>query len=227
MKIFEKFSSKIAFLGRVEVKVGAEHLLFQSGPFTYFGISVLGLAHEMTTPLQSPVLSDRETLHPPGSFIPDFTVYPVSDLLYLYISRSQYVAAFRASLVERTSIPKVDAVTGAPLENAPAAAADWNKALQLKRLSIAGSPADAATTAAALKRTSLLAQSNVSLNQDGSNTHPPRRADAKTGAAETAMEMTAVVTANPSATTVVNGGPPPPQGGAPAVVKFVRNFSLR
>ncbi|XP_055343236.1 LOW QUALITY PROTEIN: unextended protein-like [Paramacrobiotus metropolitanus] len=87
--------------GRIEVKVGTEHLLFQSGPFTYFGISVLNTLGEAPPLLHSPVLSDRSVATHPEMFIPDFTVYPVTDLLYLQISRAQYIAAYRASIVER------------------------------------------------------------------------------------------------------------------------------
>jgi hypothetical protein len=139
------------------VKVGNERLLFQSGPFTYFGISVLSVASEVATPIQSPILT-TETPNIPGSFTPDFTVYPVTDLLYMYITRAQYVAAFRASLVERTSITKVD---GGVVAKDDAMTFDWNnKTVGVKRMSIAGQPTDIAT---ARTRSSLLAQSNVSL----------------------------------------------------------------
>lgn len=87
--------------GRIEVKVGSESLLFQSGPFTYFGISVLSFSGEGTPLVQTPVAPEKSIHQHMENFIPDFTVYPVTDLLYLYITRAQYVASFRASIVER------------------------------------------------------------------------------------------------------------------------------
>ncbi|OWA52024.1 Metal transporter CNNM2 [Hypsibius exemplaris] len=197
--------------GRVEVKVGTEYLLFQSGPFTYFGISVLNLTHEVTSPVvQSPgTTTSVDAVSLSGTFIPDFTVYPVSDLLYLYITRSQYVAAFRASIVERSTVHGGGTGGGGggtlTKEDAAAAASvDWNKALQFKRLSIAGISQDAANTAAALKRTSLLANSNVSLNNDH---HQQQQYNAPREAREKPVDDEA----NATSPVVPNGGPPTPK----------------
>lgn len=151
--------------GRIEVKVGTEHLLFQSGPFTYFGISVLNVSNEIAAAAslaQSPVMSPQSTPiphhHPtltyPDNFVPDFTVYPVTDLLYLYITRAQYVAAYRASLVERRKqdggFVKEDAL-------------DRNLQ-QAKRQSIA-TIAEGSTLAVPSLQQSLVTNSNVSLDK--------------------------------------------------------------
>ena len=118
--------------------------------------------------------------------MPDFTVYPVSDLLYLYITRAQYVAAFRASVVERSTVTKIEGITikeDGTLSALERQAVDWQRALQLKRGSLALLPdaakgadaaAAAATAAAAFKKTSLMANSNVSLH----NVQKAKSADA-------------------------------------------------
>lgn len=87
--------------GRIEVKAGTHKLVFQSGPFTYFGISALKLPN--TTPsvrnsLGKYTQSDSIQM---STFTPDFTVYPVTNVLYLCITRSQYLAAYSASISER------------------------------------------------------------------------------------------------------------------------------
>ena len=141
--------------GRIEVKVGNENLLFQSGPFTYFGISVLHVSEGNTALLQSPASADKAVLSHPEIFIPDFTVYPATDLLYLQISRAQYIAAYRASTVERGKLQ--DSFRGEDVDK---------HLLQNKRQSIATNPDSTPLPARVsdLKR-SLLANSNVSLNE--------------------------------------------------------------
>ncbi|XP_071448223.1 unextended protein [Hetaerina americana] len=148
--------------GRVEVTVGRESMMFESGPFTYFGTQALttnvgvdaricyenALSGESptgmgcttalpSTPLQSasqplPLSSQQQTpvgsgagsgaTPGPGSapphhgslqsvnldsmlrhtFVPDYTVRATTDVLYIRIKRSMYLAAKRASLMERS-----------------------------------------------------------------------------------------------------------------------------
>jgi len=151
--------------GRVEVKIGSEGLMFESGPFSFFGIQSLVAIMEdfksATTPaptsLVSPVAkamatsfnimasatSDGSTSptsmqggnrrasvrktpatpesaqshHPllskrgsvvedfskllPPSFVPDYTVKAASDVLYMRIKRGTYIAALRASQMQK------------------------------------------------------------------------------------------------------------------------------
>nr|CAD7439963.1 unnamed protein product [Timema bartmani] len=93
--------------GRVEVMVGRECLEFESGPFTYFGTQALtqniGVVESPTaTPanigsLQS-VNLDTIIRH---TFVPDYTVRAITEVFYIRIKRSLYLAAKRATLMER------------------------------------------------------------------------------------------------------------------------------
>ncbi|XP_014472323.1 PREDICTED: metal transporter CNNM4 [Dinoponera quadriceps] len=95
--------------GRVEVTVGKENMMFESGPFTYFGSQALtaniGIAEsptnanpQTTGSLQSVNLESmlRHT------FIPDYTVRAVTEVFYVKIKRSLYLAAKRATLLEKS-----------------------------------------------------------------------------------------------------------------------------
>ncbi|GLG94334.1 Metal transporter CNNM2 [Gryllus bimaculatus] len=93
--------------GRVEVTVGRENMMFESGPFTYFGSQALtqniGVADSPTSPapqnlgsLQSVNLDSilRYT------FVPDYSVRAITEVFYIKIKRSLYLAAKRATLME-------------------------------------------------------------------------------------------------------------------------------
>ncbi|KAL3173637.1 hypothetical protein MRX96_041458 [Rhipicephalus microplus] len=71
--------------GRVRVTVGKENLVFEAGPFSYFGLPVL--------------TSER------GTFVPDYTVTPLSYVIFLKISHSVYMAALRASRMTKIEEP--------------------------------------------------------------------------------------------------------------------------
>ncbi|KAJ6633528.1 Unextended protein, partial [Pseudolycoriella hygida] len=91
--------------GRVEVQVGRENLLFESGPFTYFGIQALAQNVGIDSPQQIPKGSiqslnmDAMLRH---TFVPDYSVRAVTDVLYVAIKRTLYLAAKRATLMERS-----------------------------------------------------------------------------------------------------------------------------
>lgn len=139
------------FSGKVQVIIGPEELLFESGPFTYFGIQTLNqviespssplLAHrasqavasghsadvrnlrkastQQSIDIPSHVLSNKRTstseasLHHHGAhqsragsvvptfqtFIPDYTIKAVTDVLYLKIKRTTYLRALKASIM--------------------------------------------------------------------------------------------------------------------------------
>uniref|UniRef100_A0A182J2L4 Uncharacterized protein n=1 Tax=Anopheles atroparvus TaxID=41427 RepID=A0A182J2L4_ANOAO len=94
--------------GRVEVTVGKENLLFESGPFTYFGIQALAKNIDYDVAVDTPeqVMGSLQSLNRDASmrhtFIPDYTVKAVTDLLYIQISRNLHLAAKRATLMERS-----------------------------------------------------------------------------------------------------------------------------
>ncbi|XP_029669173.1 metal transporter CNNM4 isoform X2 [Formica exsecta] len=94
--------------GRVEVTVGKENMMFESGPFTYFGSQALtaniGIAESPTNVNPQTVGSiqsvnlDSMLRH---TFIPDYTVRAVTEVFYVKVKRSVYLAAKRATILER------------------------------------------------------------------------------------------------------------------------------
>ncbi|KAF5300500.1 hypothetical protein FQA39_LY02299 [Lamprigera yunnana] len=102
--------------GRVEVTVGRENMIYESGPFTYFGMQALvqnlTIADSPTVPsalgsLQS-LNVDAMLRH---TFYPDYSVRACTDVLYMRIKRSLYLAAKRATLMERS---QRDTIPNAP-----------------------------------------------------------------------------------------------------------------
>uniref|UniRef100_A0A182QRA6 CNNM transmembrane domain-containing protein n=1 Tax=Anopheles farauti TaxID=69004 RepID=A0A182QRA6_9DIPT len=95
--------------GRVEVTVGKENLLFESGPFTYFGLQALvqNVGPDMSANTPQQIMGSLQSLDRDASirhiFIPDYTVKAATDVLYLQISRNLYQAAKRATLMERSA----------------------------------------------------------------------------------------------------------------------------
>ncbi|XP_053670515.1 unextended protein [Anopheles nili] len=95
--------------GRVEVTVGKENLLFESGPFTYFGLQALvqNVGGEVAVNTPEQIMGSLQSLDRDASvrhaFIPDYTVKAVTDVLYLQIPRNLYLAAKRATLMERSN----------------------------------------------------------------------------------------------------------------------------
>ncbi|XP_076367882.1 unextended protein-like [Tachypleus tridentatus] len=96
--------------GRVRVQVGKENLVFEAGPFTYFGCTALlsGITpgesgSQVLAPGSSPSLTNApiEPSSSKATFIPDYTVVAVSDTLYMKVHRAVYLAAYRATLMER------------------------------------------------------------------------------------------------------------------------------
>ncbi|CAK1554455.1 unnamed protein product [Leptosia nina] len=96
--------------GRVEVTVGRENLVFEAGPFTYFGVQALtqnvGLAE---SPAPS-TLGSLQNLNMDSmlrhTFVPDYSVKAIAELYYLTIKRSMYLAAKRATLMEKGVLNK-------------------------------------------------------------------------------------------------------------------------
>lgn len=92
--------------GRVEVTVGKESLVFESGPFTYFGIQALTQNIGVDSPQQQ-LLGSLQSLNMDAlmkhTFVPDYSVRAVTDVVYIAIKRTLYLAAKRASLMEKCS----------------------------------------------------------------------------------------------------------------------------
>jgi metal transporter CNNM len=112
--------------GRVEVTIGKENLTFEGGPFTFFGTQALiqtigvgnivstqlkGLTQEVQISVESPsaptsTLGSLESLNLDAlmrhTFQPDYTVRASTEVIYLRIKRSLYLAAKRATLMERS-----------------------------------------------------------------------------------------------------------------------------
>ncbi|VVC46104.1 Hypothetical protein CINCED_3A000052 [Cinara cedri] len=103
--------------GRVEVTVGRENLVFESGPFTYFGSQALhqNIGIGESPPSGTNPTMANSTVNNMGSiqsvnidamlrytFVPDYTVRAVTEVMYLRVKRSFYMAAKRATLMERS-----------------------------------------------------------------------------------------------------------------------------
>ncbi|XP_035894574.1 metal transporter CNNM4 isoform X2 [Anopheles stephensi] len=94
--------------GRVEVIVGKENLLFESGPFTHFGLQAIAQNASGDTSANTPqeIMGSLESIAQDAAsrnqFIPDYTVKAITDVVYLQISRIRYLAAKRATLLERS-----------------------------------------------------------------------------------------------------------------------------
>ncbi|XP_064600881.1 unextended protein-like [Liolophura sinensis] len=81
--------------GHVEVSVGREHLVFDGGPFTFYGLRALLSIKE--TVFTSKSADVAHTKFEP--FIPDYSLKAVCDLQFLKITRAHYIAARRATIL--------------------------------------------------------------------------------------------------------------------------------
>lgn len=111
--------------GKAQVTVGSEGLVFDAGPFAYFGTAALRLtASDLKTAARPPTpdspkdspcsstplaigantSSDAPSIPPPAevvNFVPDYTVRIVEPSLYMKVPRNVYLAAFKASTMEQ------------------------------------------------------------------------------------------------------------------------------
>ncbi|KAH8338220.1 hypothetical protein KR074_008441, partial [Drosophila pseudoananassae] len=89
--------------GRVEVTIGKEALMFESGPFTYFGTQALVPNVVIDSPTQ---LGSLQSLNMDSkirqSFVPDYSVRAISDVIYIAIKRVLYLTAKKATLLEKS-----------------------------------------------------------------------------------------------------------------------------
>ncbi|XP_033236194.1 metal transporter CNNM4 isoform X1 [Drosophila pseudoobscura] len=89
--------------GRVEVTIGKEALMFESGPFTYFGTQALVQNVVIDSPTQ---MGSLQSLNMDSkirqSFVPDYSVRAISDVIYIAIKRVLYLTAKKATLLEKS-----------------------------------------------------------------------------------------------------------------------------
>ncbi|KPJ02267.1 Metal transporter CNNM2 [Papilio xuthus] len=96
--------------GRVEVTVGRENLVFEAGPFTYFGVQALtqniGVAETPAPTTLGSLQNLNMDMMLRHTFVPDYSVRAIAELYYLTIKRSMYLAAKRATLMEKGALNK-------------------------------------------------------------------------------------------------------------------------
>ncbi|CAK1597317.1 unnamed protein product [Parnassius mnemosyne] len=96
--------------GRVEVTVGRENLVFEAGPFTYFGVQALtqniGMAESPTPSTMGSLQNINMDSILRHTFVPDYSVRAITELYYLTVKRSLYLAAKRATLMEKGALSK-------------------------------------------------------------------------------------------------------------------------
>ncbi|XP_022819240.1 metal transporter CNNM4-like [Spodoptera litura] len=96
--------------GRVEVTVGRENLVFEAGPFTYFGVQALtqnvGVAESPTPSAMGSLQNINMDSMLRHTFVPDYSVRAIAELFYLTVKRSLYLAAKRATLMEKGALSK-------------------------------------------------------------------------------------------------------------------------
>ncbi|KZC10512.1 Metal transporter CNNM2 [Dufourea novaeangliae] len=95
--------------GRVEVTVGKENMMFESGPFTYFGCQALTVnigVSESPTSANPQAVGSIQSINLDSmlrcTFVPDYSVRAVTEVFYVKIKRSFYLAAKRATLLQRS-----------------------------------------------------------------------------------------------------------------------------
>ncbi|KAG7298440.1 hypothetical protein JYU34_018066 [Plutella xylostella] len=96
--------------GRVEVTVGRENLIFESGPFTYFGVQALIQNVGVAETAPPSALGSLQNLNMDSmlrhTFVPDYSVRAITELYYITVKRSMYLAAKRATLMEKGALNK-------------------------------------------------------------------------------------------------------------------------
>lgn len=108
----------------MKVQVGKENLEFMSGPFSYYGVTVLKAAlsasncntpqiqrnndtksEENTLSAISTAVQNATQTSISALFQPDYTLYAMGDCKYLKISRKQFINALRTTQMSEVAIP--------------------------------------------------------------------------------------------------------------------------
>ncbi|XP_072177373.1 metal transporter CNNM2-like [Diadema setosum] len=93
--------------GRVEVTIGKENIIFEQGPFSFYGQHALVNPNQHVDNKHSGSRGSIRSLgtssnpSPSSPYTPDFTVRILSDVQYLKVTRVQYHAARAATRMER------------------------------------------------------------------------------------------------------------------------------
>lgn len=93
--------------GRVSVTVGCEKLLFETGPFSTFGIPAIYRRPDTSESAAQQNLAAGEPSSwpvPEEPFVPDYSVQAVTDMVYMRVHRSVYLAALKASRLDRPTL---------------------------------------------------------------------------------------------------------------------------
>ncbi|XP_043202886.1 unextended protein-like isoform X1 [Amphibalanus amphitrite] len=87
--------------GRVHVTMGKENLAFESGPFSYFGTQALVMLPSECEASPQLLRGSAHSLDGGmrASFTPEYCVRAITEVYYLKVRRSHYVAARKATLV--------------------------------------------------------------------------------------------------------------------------------
>lgn len=96
--------------GRAEVVVGKENLVYEAGPFSYFGCQALtqniGVAESPTNNSSVQAYGSLQSVNLDSilryTFVPDYSVRAITEMFFLKIRRSFYLAAKRATLMEKS-----------------------------------------------------------------------------------------------------------------------------
>lgn len=106
--------------GRVEVTVGIDGLTFECGPFTFFGSDALVQNIGGVEPKDN---NNRNSVHSLNlnailkhTFEPDYSVKAIKDVLYIVIKRNLYMAAVRATLMERSQKVEDHHISNEPID---------------------------------------------------------------------------------------------------------------
>ena len=96
--------------GRCHVTVGRENLVFESGPFTSFGLPAITMNITESSLNVSGMSPDRNTSF--KVFVPDYTVEAIGETLYMKVHYAVYLSAYRATIMERQQKLESDSRTG-------------------------------------------------------------------------------------------------------------------
>lgn len=96
--------------GRCHVTVGRENLVFETGPFSSFGLPAITINTSETSLCvggNSPEKNPQFKV-----FIPDYTVVAVGETIYMKVHFAVYLSAYKATIMERQHRLEADSRTG-------------------------------------------------------------------------------------------------------------------